>query len=103
VGLYMTRAAVATGAAQTVLIDEPDNYVGLQELQPWVLSLRELLDEAHQAIIISHHPEILSSAGEDFGRYLWRDNHTSPTRIGPLNVPEGLSAGEAIARGWVRA
>jgi energy-coupling factor transporter ATP-binding protein EcfA2 len=60
IGLYMVRAALATGAVQTVLIDEPDNYVGLPELQPWVLSLRELLDEEHQAIIISHHPEILS-------------------------------------------
>jgi energy-coupling factor transporter ATP-binding protein EcfA2 len=103
IGLYMVRAALATGAAQTVLIDEPDNFVGLPELQPWVISLRELLDEHHQAILISHHPEILSSAGEDFGRYLWRDNHTSPTRTGPLKAPEGLSAGEAIARGWVRA
>lgn len=102
VGLYMVRAALATGAAQTVLIDEPDNFVGLPELQPWVLSLRELLDADHQAILISHHPEILSNAGEDFGRYLWRDNHTSPTRIGPLKIPEGLSPGEAIARGWVR-
>jgi energy-coupling factor transporter ATP-binding protein EcfA2 len=102
VGLYMVRAALATGASQTVLIDEPDNYVGLPELQPWVLSLRELLDENHQAILISHHPEILSNTGEDFGRYLWRDNHSSPTRIGPLKVPEGLSPGEAMARGWVR-
>jgi predicted ATPase len=101
VGLYMLRAALATGATQTVLIDEPDNYVGLPELQPWVLSLRELLDENHQALLISHHPEILSNAGEDCGRYLWRDNHTSPTRIGPLKGPEGLSAGEAIARGWI--
>ena len=103
VGLYMVRAALATEVAQTILIDEPDNYVGLPELQPWVLSLRELLDKNHQAIAISHHPEILSNAGEDFGRYLWRDNHTSPTRIGPLKVPAGLTAGEAIARGWVRA
>ena len=101
-GLYMVRAALATGAVQTVLIDEPDNFVGLPELQPWVVSLRELLDESHQAILISHHPEILSNAKEDFGRYLWRDNHTSPTRIGSLKIPEGLSPGEAIARGWVR-
>ena len=103
IGLYMVRAALATGTAQTVLIDEPDNYVGLPELQPWVLSLREILDDGHQAILISHHPEILSSAGEANGRYLWRDNHTSPTRIGPLNVPEGMNPGEAIARGWVGA
>jgi hypothetical protein len=100
IGLYMVRAALETGAAKTVLIDEPDNFVGLPELQPWVLSMRELLDEEHQLILISHHPEILSNSGEANGRYLWRDNHTSPTRIGPLNVPEGMTAGEAIARGW---
>jgi hypothetical protein len=102
VALYMVRDALATGAVQTVLIDEPDNFVGLPELQPWVLAIRELLDEEHQAILISHHPEILNNAGEESGRYLWRDNHTSPTRIGPLKVPDGITAGEAITRGWIR-
>ena len=96
----MVRAALATNAARTVLIDEPDNYVGLPELQPWVLSMRELLDDEHQAILISNHPEVLGSAGEEFGSYLWRDNHSSPTRIGPLKIPAGLNPGEAIARGW---
>ncbi len=103
IGLYMVRAALATDAIATVLIDEPDNYVGLPELQPWVLSMRELLDESHQAVLISHHPEILGNAGEQFGRYLWRDNHASPTRFGPLNVPAGLTISEAIARGWANA
>ena len=102
-GLYMIRAALDSGMIHTILIDEPDNFVGLPELQPWVLSLCEILDEDHQAILISHHPEILNSAGEDCGHYLWRDNHTSPTRIGKLQVPEGLTPGEAIARGWVNA
>ncbi len=100
IGLYMVRTALETGAARTVLIDEPDNFVGLPELQPWVLSMRELLDDEHQLIMISHHPEILSNSGEANGRYLWRDNHTSPTRIGPLHVPQGMTAGEALARGW---
>lgn len=100
IGLYMVRAAMETGAARTVMLDEPDNFVGLPELQPWVLSMRELLDDEHQLILISHHPEILSNSGEANGRYLWRDNHTSPTRIGPLKVPDGMTAGEAIARGW---
>lgn len=93
----MVRAALAIGAAQTVLIDEPDNYVGLPELQPWVLSLRELLDDDRQAILINHHPEVLSSAGVKAGRYLWRDNHTSPTRIGALNIPDGISPSEATS------
>jgi len=101
IGLYMVRAAMETGAAKTVFLDEPDNFIGLPELQPWVLSMRELLDEEHQLILISHHPEIVSNSGEENGRYLWRDNHSSPTRIGPLKVPEGMTAGEAIARGWV--
>lgn len=102
IGLYMVRAALETGAARTVMLDEPDNFVGLPELQPWVLSMRELLDEKHQLVLISHHPEILSNTGEANGRYLWRDNHTSPTRVGPLKVPEGMAAGEAVARGWAR-
>lgn len=102
IGLYMVRAALETGATRTVLLDEPDNFVGLPELQPWVLSMRELLDEKHQLVLISHHPEILSNSGESNGRYLWRDNHSSPTRYGPLKVPDGMEAGEAIARGWAR-
>jgi energy-coupling factor transporter ATP-binding protein EcfA2 len=102
IGLYMVRAALETGATRTVMLDEPDNFVGLPELQPWVLSMRELLDEKHQLVLISHHPEILSNSGEANGRYLWRDNHTSPTRYGPLKVPEGMGAAEAIARGWAR-
>ena len=101
IGLYMVRAALETGAARTVLLDEPDNFVGLPELQPWVLSMREILDDKHQLVVISHHPEILSNSGGENGRYLWRDNHTSPTRIGPLNVPDGMTTGEAVARGWV--
>ncbi|TVS13314.1 MAG: hypothetical protein EA424_21605 [Planctomycetaceae bacterium] len=100
-GLYMIRAALESGRTNIVFIDEPDNYVGLPELQPWVLAMRELLDEDHQAILISHHPEILGSAGHEYGSYLWRDNHTSPTRSGPLKIPEGLSVGEAVKRGWI--
>lgn len=103
VGLYMLRAALETGAAHTVLVDEPDNFVGLPELQPWVLRLMELLGDETQAMLISHHPELLDTAGEQFGRYLWRDNHTSPTRIGALRTPAGLRPSEAIARGWVDA
>lgn len=102
VGLYMVRAALETGAARSVFIDEPDNYVGLPELQPWVLSIAELLDSEHQAVLISHHPEVLALAGAS-ALYLWRDNHTSPSRIGPLAIPRGLTPGEAVARGWVHA
>ena len=101
VGLYMVRTALQTGAARTVLLDEPDNFVGMPELQPWVLSMRELLDAQAQLMLISHHPEILDNSDQKNGLYLWRDHHTAPTRVGPLRVPDGMTAGEAVARGWV--
>lgn len=100
VGLYMIRAVLEGQHAQSVWIDEPDNFVGLPELQPWLLSVLGLLDDAHQLVVISHHPEILTTAGTSNGHYLWRDNHCAPTRIGPLKVPDGMSPAEAIARGW---
>ena len=103
VGLYMVRASMASNYASTVLIDEPDNYVGLPELQPWVLALQELLGPECQAILISHHPEILGLAEGDQGFYLSRDHHSSRTRLSRLKIPEGLTPGEAIARGWVNA
>lgn len=102
VGLYMIQSALFSGAAETVFIDEPDNFVGLPELQPWLLSMMSFLGSGKQAILISHNPEILNTAGQDFGRYLWRESHTSLTRIGPLRIVEGLTAAETIARGWVQ-
>jgi predicted ATPase len=102
IGLYMIQSALATHAIQSALIDEPDNYVGLPELQPWMLSVMELLGKHSQALLISHHPELLDlSAGS--GKYIWRDTHTSPTRMGQIRPAEGLSVSETVARGWVGA
>jgi len=100
IGLYMVRAVLETGTARAVMIDEPDNFVGLPELQPWVLSMRELLDDTHQLVMISHHPEILNISGKTNIRYFWRDDHTCPTKIDQLKIPEGMYVSEAIARGW---
>jgi predicted ATPase len=100
IGLYMIHTSLSKGSINTVLIDEPDNFVSLQELQPWLLSMSELTDEQHQVLIISHNSEILDS-NPSMGFLFQRDNHSSPARYGPLNVPDGLTAGEALARGWV--
>ena len=100
IGLYMIHAALKVGNVNTVMIDEPDNYVSLQELQPWLLSIGELIDKNHQVLIISHNSEILES-NPSGSVFFWRDNHSSPTRIGPANISDGLSFGEALVRGWV--
>jgi energy-coupling factor transporter ATP-binding protein EcfA2 len=99
VGLYMVVAALRKQSIHSVFIDEPDNFVGLPELQPWVTALMSEVGREIQAILISHHPEVLG-LGQEHGKYFWRENHSSPTQVGPLLVPEGLTASEAIARGW---
>jgi len=100
VSLYMIHAALEKGNIASVLIDEPDNFVSLQELQPWLLSMSEIMDDRHQAIIISHNAEILDSNPSQ-GVVFWRDNHKSPTRVGPLDIPGGMNARDALVRGWV--
>jgi predicted ATPase len=100
ISLYMIHSALAKGSIASVFIDEPDNYISLQELQPWLLSMSEITDDHHQVILISHNSEILDN-NPSKGIVFVRDNHKSPTRTVPLNVPEGMSAREALARGWV--
>jgi predicted ATPase len=97
--LYMIRSALSVGNINSVLIDEPDNHVSLQELQPWLFSMLELIDLNHQVLIVSHSSEILES-NPSCGVYFWRDNHSSPTRAGYIRVPDGLTISEALARGW---
>ena len=99
VGLYALQTALMLGKVSTIFIDEPDNYLSLQELQPWFLSMSELADKEHQIIIISHNSEILNM---NIARNLFftRDNHSSPARVGELKAVDGMLPSEILARGW---
>ncbi len=45
----------------TLCIDEPDNFVMLREIQPWLMELQEQAEEhGSQVLIISHHPELIN-------------------------------------------
>jgi len=96
IALYMLYVSLKLGKVETLFIDEPDNFVALQELQPWLLSMSEIADKRHQFFIISHNPEILNGSPVSIN-YFFRDNHSSPTRIKPLDIPDGLIASEALA------
>lgn len=94
--------AMEDGSA--LLLDEPENYLALSEIQPWLLRLEEAADEAHQVFMVSHHPEILDQAAVEHGIWLWRDDN-GPVRSRPFreiaDQSEGtLSASEIVARGW---
>jgi len=81
-------------------IDEPDNYVCLREIQPW---LHDLLDTAHeqdrQVVIISHHPEIINGMAGSNGKWFHRKEN-GPVQVGQYPGVEGLTHSETMARGW---
>lgn len=102
--LYLLlHCAVVEGA--TLLIDEPDNFIALAEIQPWLMKLLDRAEEKNaQVILVSHHPELLNQlAGE--GGVVFDRPGGGPTRVLPF-APEddtGLPPAELIARGWERA
>ncbi len=100
VALYVVLHAVA-GPGKVLLLDEPDNYLGLREIQPWLAELtdRALRSVGPQVILISHHPEALNFLAPERGWRLWRDDN-GPTRIEKFEVEGHLDPAEMIARGW---
>jgi energy-coupling factor transporter ATP-binding protein EcfA2 len=87
-----------------LLIDEPDNFIALAEIQPWLVSLLDRVDDRNgQVILVSHHPELLDQLASQGGILLERPNG-GETRIVPFTPNDsGLKPSEIIARGWERA
>ncbi len=86
----------------TVLIDEPENYVSLPEIQPWLMELNDACGGGFpQAVLISHHPELIDYLGPECGKWIERDP-LGPTRVKdlPKQIEKGLKLSEQIARGW---
>ena len=84
---------------RTLFFDEPDNYVTLPELQPWLAELEDGAgDTLPQVVLISHHPEALDFLAHNT---IWLargpENHT---RIVEPTNDTGLPMSEIYARGW---
>jgi predicted ATPase len=102
--LYMIlHFLIAKGA--TVVIDEPENFVSLREIQPWLMATQEAVEEHHgQIVLVSHHPEVINQWAPTSGLQLVRDD-AGPVRARPfLEDPEDgcLPPSELLARGWDR-
>lgn len=86
----------------TIFLDEPENYVSLPEIQPWLMELSDACGEGFpQAVLISHHPELVDYLGPECGKLIERDP-LGPARVKPLpkKIDKGLKLSEQIARGW---
>lgn len=80
--------------------DEPDNFVSLSEVQPWLQFLRDTLEmRGGQAMIISHHPEVMDYLAQDS---LWRfERPSGPVIVRPYetDAESPLKLSELVARG----
>ena len=93
---------LAKGHRRSLFIDEPDNYLSLREVQPWLAQVVDACGETlEQAVLISHHPKTIDYLAGAKGRWFSRDGE-GPVRVGtePKLSTGGLSLSEAIARGW---
>ena len=86
----------------TLFLDEPDNYVALPEIQPWLRELEDACGETvPQAVISSHHPELIDYLGCENSYTLQREKSGVVTVRKPEANPAepGLKRSELIARG----
>jgi predicted ATPase len=100
-GLYMIlHFKIAKG--NTIFIDEPDNFVSLREIQPWLLAAEGAVEDSHgQLILVSHHPEILNQWAIEHGlRFFREENGHVRTEKFKADPDGNLQPSELIARGW---
>ncbi len=91
------------GDQDVLFLDEPDNYVALAEIQPWIMSLSDVCgSRPRQAVICTHHPELIDYLGGEAGVLLKRERSGSVTtrRLSEISGDTGLKLSEVLARGW---
>jgi predicted ATPase len=90
------------GGGYSLFIDEPQNFVALAEIQPWLIALQDACgSDIAQAVLISHHPEPIDYLGAEAG--IWLERSASGTTLlgkKPAVTEGGLKLSEVVARGW---
>lgn len=87
----------------TLCIDEPENFLALPEVQPWLDQLYDFCSEKKlQALLISHHPKLINFLALD-GGYWFERKGNSPVRVKPIKDTDdsGLPISDLIERGWL--
>lgn len=100
IALY-TLLCLASTQRLTLLIDEPDSYLALPEVQPWLMALWDACgDCGHQALVCSHHPELIDYLGERGVLLECVEGVTKVRDASTVAANGGLRLSECFARGW---
>jgi hypothetical protein len=88
----------------TVCIDEPENFVALREINPWLnMLLDKVQTQSCQAILISHHPELINALAVGSGRWIDRAGDAESRAQSVAEDGSELSVAELVSRGWLHA
>jgi len=103
--LYSLLSAFTdTRDAYTLCMDEPDNFVALREIQPWLHAVMENAETSQcQALLISHHPELINELAITHGLWVERAPGGDARAMPVGDDQTGLSPSELAARGWLHA
>jgi energy-coupling factor transporter ATP-binding protein EcfA2 len=88
----------------TVILDEPDNFISLREIQPWLMGVADAVEDGvGQALLISHHPEVINQWAPGSGVQFVRDE-AGAVRVEEFrgDPDDCLAPSELVARGWER-
>ena len=107
IALYtlLATSRVAGEDTYTLCLDEPENFIALPKIQPWLVTLYDLCNRDElQAFLISHHPELINYLLASPVGYWFERGCNQPTRVRPIRADDssGLPISELIARGWLR-
>lgn len=107
--LLYTILEVGNLTKSSIFLDEPDNFLALPEIQPWLMAVVDYCqsEKLIQMVICSHHPEVIDYLGPDSGIYLRRREGGGITAR-PLREVVAAARGEnnalryseILARGW---
>ena len=91
----------ALDADATLVIDEPENYISLRELQPLIMLMEERIEEVGgQILLISHNQEFINMLTDRGKCVRFTRENNGHTRIAAFNPDSELTAAEIVARGW---
>ncbi len=87
----------------TLCMDEPENFLALPEIQPWLVTLYDLCGDGEiQALLASHHPQMIDCLSLPSG-YWFERQCNGPVRVRRIteNNESGLPVSKLVARGWL--
>ncbi len=101
IGLFLIGCNRASDS--TLFIDEPENFLALAEIQPWLLWIQDqVLDAGGQLLLSSHHPELINQLARNAVILDRSDGTHAQLKPFPPDTA-GLEPAELLARGWENA